>query len=384
MQYRSVFGCVGFILAAVSSAALAATSAEPGYIKDAVTAAGRPLWEIQTDAARKPDVILEFSGIKPGQAVGELVPGYGYYTRLLSKLVGQKGNVYAVVLGGGGGGRWLRQAQREGKAPAVIPKEAAQGCARGCYPDGMGPYMIPVDHILAIQNIWDYRNVTTLWEGLEQYGGNFAIPEQADAVFSADGLHELYAPGTKLNVVNLDKSILASLKPNGVFVVVDDPKLLSPDKAKADILAAGFMFDSESHALPDKFVFKFRKPANMTGDKRPPKGTMNGYFGNTQVVNEGSDSAGGANGPRERREQYSADGTYQEFGHVGMGPAPMQAGRYFWDAAGHNCQLHEYPIDERGNVVCHDYIQAHKPGDVWGAQGNGRPHKLVAGHQPID
>src|SRR5207237_9339090 len=40
---------------------------------------------------------VAFAGVKPGDQVAELIPGSGYFTRLLSAVVGPKGKVYAVA-----------------------------------------------------------------------------------------------------------------------------------------------------------------------------------------------------------------------------------------------------------------------------------------------
>ena len=84
---------------AVLSCALAATATQaaiPGYVSTAVADKARPESDTQADADRKPAETLAFAGIKPGQQVAELIPGGGYYTRLLSAVVGPKGKVYAL------------------------------------------------------------------------------------------------------------------------------------------------------------------------------------------------------------------------------------------------------------------------------------------------
>lgn len=47
----------------------------------------------QRDATRKPDQVLEFFGIKPGMHVLDMFSGGGYYTELLSYVVGPEGHV---------------------------------------------------------------------------------------------------------------------------------------------------------------------------------------------------------------------------------------------------------------------------------------------------
>jgi predicted methyltransferase len=360
---------------------------------------------------RKPDQVLAFAGVKPADKVADFVPRQGYYTRLLSKLVGAKGKVYAVVPGGLvlPRGRGPRIAQRSGKPPSYVPSDLAEACVRGCYPDGAPPYMLDVDFLLAIQNVTEYSNVTVMWEGLEDMGGQFAVPEQLDAVISSEGYHQLHAKDAKLNVPNIDKALLHSLKPGGVFVVVDyasakgageaaaDLHRSDADAVKAELTGVGFTFDGESKILAqagddhskavdeqapgnaDRFVMKFRKPMSMTGDKRPPASWMAGYFGNTEVSNPGS--TGNVTLVRSRAVMYHPDGSYQEWGKVGFGPAPMQMGQWFWDADGHNCMLHQYPLDERGNINCHEMPGPVKVGDTW-KQGK-VSHVLMPGYHPL-
>src|SRR3954453_22745327 len=48
------------------------------------------------DARRKPAALVALEGVKPGDKVLDLVPGSGYWTRIVSKVVGPQGKVYAV------------------------------------------------------------------------------------------------------------------------------------------------------------------------------------------------------------------------------------------------------------------------------------------------
>ena len=68
----------------------------PAYISAAVADPRRPSEDKERDANRKPAETLEFTGVKPGEKVIELVPGRGYFTRIFSKIVGPKGHVYAL------------------------------------------------------------------------------------------------------------------------------------------------------------------------------------------------------------------------------------------------------------------------------------------------
>src|ERR1051325_11075688 len=56
----------------------------------------RPQNERDIDAVRKPDEMLKFYGVKPGDKVADLMASRGYYTALLSQAVGDKGVVYSA------------------------------------------------------------------------------------------------------------------------------------------------------------------------------------------------------------------------------------------------------------------------------------------------
>jgi len=50
--------------------------------------------DLENDVPRKAAAVLEFSGVRPGMTVVELEAGSGYYTELLSRIVGKDGKVY--------------------------------------------------------------------------------------------------------------------------------------------------------------------------------------------------------------------------------------------------------------------------------------------------
>lgn len=55
----------------------------------------RPESDRARDANRKPADVLEFIGIKPGMIVLDMFSGGGYYTEILSYVVGENGHVVA-------------------------------------------------------------------------------------------------------------------------------------------------------------------------------------------------------------------------------------------------------------------------------------------------
>ncbi|MFT4925775.1 MAG: putative methyltransferase [Phenylobacterium sp.] len=61
----------------------------------AVSHPDRPANDKQRDNHRKPAQVLSFLGVRPGMTVLEIMSGRGYYTELLSRVVGQQGKVYS-------------------------------------------------------------------------------------------------------------------------------------------------------------------------------------------------------------------------------------------------------------------------------------------------
>src|SRR5262245_35669827 len=88
------------LLAAVAAVALSSGIAQAAPSKEvaaAVADKGRPADDTKRDADRKPADMLEFAGVKPGQAVADFLPGGGYFTRIFAKTVGPTGVVYALA-----------------------------------------------------------------------------------------------------------------------------------------------------------------------------------------------------------------------------------------------------------------------------------------------
>ncbi len=246
-------------LAAALAAVVSATGAHAApaaYITAAIADKGRPEADTKRDADRKPAEMLEFAGVKPGMTVVDLIPGGGYFTRIFSKAVGEKGTVYAV------GGP-----PRPPADPAKPPPPPAQ------------------DTIAADPG---YANVKSVHVPLP---GGIVIPTKADVVWTSQNYHDLNL-NTAVDMAKFDKSVFDALKPGGVFVVLDhaavsgaapDPQdklhRIDPALVKKQVEAAGFKFEGESkvlanpaddHTKPvfdpsirghtDQFIYKFRKP----------------------------------------------------------------------------------------------------------------------------
>jgi len=86
---RTLWGLVlGLMLAGCSATA-------PDYAA-ILTNPDRPQNERELDGARKPNEVLAFYGVKKGDKVVDIYAGRGYYTAILSQVVGSEGVVYTV------------------------------------------------------------------------------------------------------------------------------------------------------------------------------------------------------------------------------------------------------------------------------------------------
>ena len=82
----------GLLLSIVLAACV---TAAPDY-RAILSHAERPENERQLDAARKPEQVLPFYGVKRGDRVADLLAGRGYYTVILAQIVGPEGIVYST------------------------------------------------------------------------------------------------------------------------------------------------------------------------------------------------------------------------------------------------------------------------------------------------
>jgi predicted methyltransferase len=218
----------------------------PGYIRKAVESKSRPEAHTARDANRKPAELLALSGVKPRDRVIEFASFGQYFTTLVSDIVGKKGMVYMYDL------------------PYT---EARSGAASKAF---------VAAHPNARYELVDYNTVE--------------LPQNIDVVFNVLYYHDL--PLNKIDTANLNARIFKSLKPGGVFFIVDHnaeagsgmrdtQKLhrIDPAIIKQELLAAGFELVEESKLLAyptdnhtqmvfspglrgmtDQSVFKFRKP----------------------------------------------------------------------------------------------------------------------------
>lgn len=209
------------------------------------------------DQQRRAFEVLRFFGAQPGMAVLDIFSGGGYYTEILSTLVGAAGR---VVAHNNSPYRELARAElTERYAPGRLPN---------------------VEQLIAENN------------QLRLPAGSF------DLVLMTNVYHDIYfvdeARGwTRIDGPKLLAEIYQSMKPGAVLGIVDHAAVpgsppgtggtlhrIDPALLKRDLLAAGFILDAESDVLrnpldertrsvfdsavrgqTDQVVLRFRKPA---------------------------------------------------------------------------------------------------------------------------
>jgi predicted methyltransferase len=83
-------------VAALTGMAFAAETAWADRYSDAVAHPGRPADDLRRDRIDHPAEVLRLSGIRPPMVVADFLAADGYYSELLSYLVGPQGHVYLL------------------------------------------------------------------------------------------------------------------------------------------------------------------------------------------------------------------------------------------------------------------------------------------------
>ncbi len=222
---------------------IAAAAADPARAEQA-----------KSNSRRHGPEILAFAGVRPGDRVIDLMPGGGYWTRLLAKAVGPKGHVYGI---------WPAPLYAE-------DKEDGDAYARLLADPG-------------------FANVSSSIQPAEFV----YAPAKADLVFTSQNYHDY--PDKFMGPTDpeaFDRAVFAALKPGGTFLIIDHAAAkgsglrdtdtlhrIDPAVVKAQVIRAGFRFVGESPLLAnpaddhsklvfdksirghtDQFIYKFRKP----------------------------------------------------------------------------------------------------------------------------
>jgi predicted methyltransferase len=240
-----------FAIAAAIAVPVAATPKLADTIRVAVANPDRPADHKKLlDPLRKPAETLAFSGLRPGMTVGEFYPGGGYFTRMISKVVGPTGHVYGIENAGWKGAvKANDELVAEGKWKNVSMESA---------PFGTVKFPKPLDLAWVTQNYHDLK--------IAEYG--------------------------KVDTLAFDREVYKALKPGGIFFILDhqgaanltDDEIaklhrINRDVVVKEVTSAGFklvaegkflrrpgddhtkpIFDKSIQGHTDQYALKFVKP----------------------------------------------------------------------------------------------------------------------------
>lgn len=217
------------LLLLVCGSVLAADDASPleAKLKAAMESDIRSEKEVERDRNRKPLETLEFFGLRDDMKVVELLPGGGWYTKLLAPVLADNGEMY-VALGTG------RVKERVLSQPGFENVKVVAEDANIYRPEGSRTYAIEMDGL-----------------GVSD----------ADMVLTFRNYHNFGADGRAA----MNRAVFDALKPGGIYAVVDhtrrhmqaddseNRRRMDPVLAIQEIQAAGFeLVDfSDLHYRPD-------------------------------------------------------------------------------------------------------------------------------------
>lgn len=246
------FACLNLIavLAPPLGSSDAASTRPNAIIQSAVADPIRPVGYRAADPLRKPVETLEFSGVRPGMTVGEFYPGGGYFTRMLSDIVGPSGHIYAIENAG-----WNDSVKDH---QAMLAEHKWKNVSLDVQPFGTVKFPKPLDLAWVTQNYHDLK--------IAKYG--------------------------RVDTVAFDQQVYAALKPGGIFFILDHQgpagltnteiakmHRINRDVVVREVTSAGFKLAAEGkflrrsgddHSKPifdpsirghtDQYALKFVKP----------------------------------------------------------------------------------------------------------------------------
>ena len=223
-------------------------------LDDALANKGRLADDLERDKRSHPEIVIPMLGLKPGDTVADIFAGGGYYSELLSAIVGPRGKVI------------MQNNDAYQQFAADEQKQRFNGRA--------------------------FPNIVQLHTEVKDLGlGENAL----DAAMIIMSYHDLYHVGEgwpKIDAKDFMGQIYKSLKPGGRFLIVDHVATvgsgnsaamnlhrIEPAFAKQDIESYGFQFLASNDALrntkddhtlgvfdpkvrgkTDRFIMVFAKP----------------------------------------------------------------------------------------------------------------------------
>ena len=250
MTHRTLVAAAALMLAIAPTTQLSARPSRS--VAAAIADPARSEAHRKQDESRMPAEILDFIALKQGDVVVDFMSGSGYYAELFASAVGPKGTVYVAN-------------------PDVFHD--------------------PKDFEAMLPRHRNMRLLVTPAAALQ------LAPASIDTLFTHLNYHDLYWESEKFKFTRIEvppvlDNWFKAVRPGGQVVIIDhvgpsgDPRVVAdklhridPERVKADMAAAGFVFEGESIVLrrsedthekgvfdpavrgkTDRFVLKFRRP----------------------------------------------------------------------------------------------------------------------------
>lgn len=212
------------LIAALTLLPIFSYASEQSAIALALAQASRPPEDKTADGFRHPKELVEFSQLKTGETVLDIIPGKGYFARLFISVVGPKG-----------------------KYIGYVPKEVENS-----------PYKIVEGAKGAVVGA---KNASVVVVPTTEQAA-----ENVDLIWISQNYHDFHVPSfIKMDVPAFNKIMFKMLRPGGRIVIVDHVAAAGSDDAvveklhridpavvRKELEAAGFVFDAESAALKQK------------------------------------------------------------------------------------------------------------------------------------
>jgi len=228
-----------------------------GPIAAAVANPARTADNVKLDESRKPVQVLQFFGLKPGMDVLDLFGGNAYWAEIMASVVGPQGHVTV----------WDPTQFYKDDTKAAFEAFEAKNANVSIVVSPFEAPKLPANYADFVMLNLNYHD--TYWQS-EKYG----IPRMEPAAF-LKAVYDAMKPGAAIAVIDH-----VANPNNDARATVDKLHRIDPAVVKADFQKAGFVFEGESdllrnpaddHSLlvfdpairgkTDRFIYRFRKPA---------------------------------------------------------------------------------------------------------------------------
>lgn len=223
---------LSLVLVSISGFAFADNSIDT-KVEAALAAESRPAADKERDRNRKALQTLNFFGLKDDMKVLELIPGGGWYTRLLAPTLAENGELYVAI----GAGRVKEGLMQEPGFEQVVHLETTDNIRR-----------VPGDRLYTLDNF--------------EFG-----EDGFDMVLTFRNMHNFNAEGRDI----MNQQVFDALKSGGLYGIVDhtrrhmqaindeNRRRIDPVVVVKELLDAGFEFVDFSdlhYKLDDELVYE--------------------------------------------------------------------------------------------------------------------------------